>query len=156
MRQPGFQDKHSSQPYSLCPQWVSGKTALQQVLTAFYLAATLVVGAIVILFLSGQLAIRSGQLAIVGIPAPIILEFLQDQPARSAYLQGNGRALHDRLKALGVKEQIKAYYRPQIPDELDLDQYIHQLLYERTGYVGESYRVNPKGILVLRNSKSVQ
>jgi hypothetical protein len=80
----------------------------------------------------------------------VILTFLQDQPARTAYFQNDDQALHDRLDALGIEEQIKAYYRPQIPDEIKLDQYIHQVFYNRTGYVGNEYQVNEQGTLRLK------
>jgi hypothetical protein len=92
----------------------------------------------------------SGNLLIGGVPSSIILTFLQDQPSRDAYFRGDRQALHDRLSDLGIEEQIKAYYRPQIPDEVQLDLYIHQLLYNRTGYVGEAYRVTDQGTLILR------
>lgn len=92
----------------------------------------------------------SGQLLIGGVPSSVILTFLQDQPALTAYFQGDNQALHDRLNALGIEEQIKAYYRPQIPDEVKLDQYIHQVFYNRTGYVGKEYQVNEQGTLSLK------
>jgi hypothetical protein len=92
----------------------------------------------------------SGQLLIGGVPSSIILTFLQDQPALTAYFQNNDRALHDRLNELGIEDQIKAYYRPQIPDEAKLDQYIHQVFYNRTGYVGEDYEVSEQGTLTLK------
>ncbi|MCU0565465.1 MAG: hypothetical protein MUF49_02585 [Oculatellaceae cyanobacterium Prado106] len=104
-----------------------------------------IVGILTLLFFSGHLLIG-------GVPSSIVLEFLQDQPAWTAYWQGDRQALHDRLSELGVEEQIKAYYRPQIPDEVKLDQHIHQLLYLRTGYVGEAYRVTEQGLLVLKSS----
>jgi hypothetical protein len=90
----------------------------------------------------------SGNMVIGGVPSSIILTFLQDPPAREAYFQGNRKALHDRLSDLGIEAQIKAYYRPQIPDETQLDLYIHQLLYNRTGYVGEAYSVTDQGRLI--------
>lgn len=65
---------------------------------------------------------------------------------------GDNKQLHSRLEILGIEEEIKDYYRPQITDEVQLDQYIHQLLYDRTGYVGYNYRVNSQGILILRKS----
>ncbi len=92
----------------------------------------------------------SGQLLIGDVPSSVILTFLQDQPALTAYFQGNKQALHDRLNEIGIEEQIKAYYRPQIPDEVKLDQYIHQVFYNRTGYVGKQYRVNEQGTLTLK------
>ena len=93
----------------------------------------------------------SGQLLIGGVPSSVILTFLQDQPALTAYFQGNKQALHDRLNEIGIEEQIKAYYRPQIPDEVKLDQYIHQVFYNRTGYVGKQYQVNEQGTLTLKH-----
>jgi hypothetical protein len=98
----------------------------------------------------GLLWFGSGNMVIGGVPSSIIMTFLQDPPAREAYFQGNRKALHDRLSDLGIEEQIKAYYRPQIPDEAKLDLYIHQLLYNRTGYVGEAYYVTDQGKLILR------
>jgi len=92
----------------------------------------------------------SGQLLIGGVPSSIILTFLQDQPALTAYFEKDNQALHDRLNELGIEEQIKAYYRPQISDEVKLDQYIHQVFYNRTGYVGEEYKVNEQGTLILK------
>lgn len=92
----------------------------------------------------------SGQLLISGVPSSVILTFLQDKPALLAYFQHNNQALHDRLNELGVEEQIKDYYRPQIPDEAKLDQYIHQVFYDRTGYVGKDYQVNDQGTLILK------
>ena len=91
-----------------------------------------------------------GYVTLGGVPAPIIMKFLGDETAREAYFQGDRKKLHNRLNDMGVEEDIKAYYRPQIPDEAQLDQYIHQLFYERTGYVGDGYRVNSQGILVLK------
>jgi hypothetical protein len=92
----------------------------------------------------------SGNLLIGGVPSSIILTFLQDQPSRDAYFRGDRQALHDRLSDLGIEAQIKDYYRPQIPDEAQLDLYIHQLLYNRTGYVGEAYQVTDQGKLILK------
>jgi len=78
------------------------------------------------------------------------MQFLQDDVARSAYFSGNNVALHDRLGEMGIEEAMKDYYRPQIPDEVVLDQHIHQILYDRTDYVGEAYQVNGQGVLVLK------
>ena len=93
--------------------------------------------------------LTKGYLAIGGVPTPIIMSFLQDETARNAYFQGDGKKFHARLQEMGIEDKIKAYYRPQIPDEAKLDQYTHQILYDRTGYLGENYRVN-QGILVLK------
>jgi hypothetical protein len=116
----------------------------RQNITAFaYLAGVFVVGVVVILFVQGRLVIG-------GVPSGIIVEFLQDDLARSAYFSGNSTALHDRLDEMGIEEAMKDYYRPQISDEVVLDQHIHQILYDRTGYVGEAYQVNG-GVLVLKD-----
>jgi hypothetical protein len=92
----------------------------------------------------------SGRMLIGGVPSSVILTFLQDRPALNAYFQNDDQGLHDRLNELGVEEQIKDYYRPQIPDEAKLDQFIHQVFYNRTGYVGEAYEVSEQGRLRLK------
>jgi len=130
-----------SRRYSVSPDTNSGNTALK--------VATLLCLAL-ILFVSLGVLLTSRPLTIGGVPLPIIIDFLRDETARDAYFQRDRRVLHDRLQAMGVEEQIKAFYRPQIRDEAKLDQYIHQLLYDRTGYVGEAYRVNSQGTLVLK------
>ncbi|MBD1898598.1 hypothetical protein NDI44_21880 [Trichocoleus sp. DQ-A3] len=99
----------------------------------------------------GVLLLSSGRMTIGGVPLPILMSFLSDDAARNAYLAGEPAALHDRLEVMGIEEQIKEYYRPQISDEAKLDQHIHQILYDRTGYVGAQYEVNPEGVLVLKN-----
>jgi hypothetical protein len=97
----------------------------------------------------------SGQMLIGGVPSSVILTFLRDRPALNAYFQNDDQRLHDRLNELGVEEQIKAYYRPQISDEVKLDQFIHQVFYDRTGYVGEAYEVSEPGTLRLKGSKGL-
>ncbi len=90
------------------------------------------------------------RLTIADVPVSIVISFLQDETARNAYFMGDSTKLHDRLEQMGIEARIKDFYRPQIPDEAALDQYIHQLLYERTGYVGKGYRLNDQGVLVLK------
>ncbi|WP_404785784.1 hypothetical protein [Altericista sp. CCNU0014] len=84
-----------------------------------------------------------------GVPVRILVSFLEDAEARRAYFAGEKTALHARLKELGVEEQVKDFYRPQFQDEQALDLYIHQLLYENTGYVGAAYVVDAQGQLKL-------
>jgi hypothetical protein len=115
-----------------------------------------------ILFFFGQLVIRglqfsihSGQLLISGVPCSIIFTFLRDRVARRAYFRQDGKTLHDRLYDLGIEEQIKDFYRPQIFDEAELDRYIHQILYDRTGYIGRDYRANAQGLLVLKRDQAL-
>jgi hypothetical protein len=111
--------------------------------------ATLIFVSFLVCVWIGVILLTNG-LTIGGVPAPIIVSFIQDETARSAYFKGDSKKLHDRLQDMGVEEKIKAFYRPQIGDEVQLDQYIHQLLYNRTGHVGDAYKVNSQGILVLK------
>ncbi|MEL7227427.1 MAG: hypothetical protein AAGL17_21995 [Cyanobacteria bacterium J06576_12] len=83
-----------------------------------------------------------------GVPYRIINKFWNDKPARTAYFVGDRQGLHDRLQDLGVEEDIKAYYRDRFDSEYELDKYIHQIMFDRTGYVGEAYRVNGFGELI--------
>ena len=87
------------------------------------------------------------QVTFAGVPYRIVHKFWNDKPARDAYFVGDRQALHGRLKALEIEEDIKAYYREQFPDENELDQYIHQIMFDRTGYVGEAYGVDNFGDL---------
>lgn len=94
----------------------------------------------------------NGVVTLGGVPASIVGKFIQDSTALGAFFTGNKVKLHERLEKLGIEEDIKAYYRPYIRDEVQLDQYIHQLLYNWTGYVGNNYVVTPRGTLVLKGS----
>ena len=87
------------------------------------------------------------QVTFAGVPYRIINKFWNDTPARTAYFAGDRQALHDRLQTLGVEEDIKAYYRDRFSSEYELDKYIHQIMFDRTGYVGEAYQVNNFGEL---------
>ncbi|NCJ08358.1 hypothetical protein GS597_17965 [Synechococcales cyanobacterium C] len=87
------------------------------------------------------------------IPLPIVAKFALSPPAVKAFLKHDSQALHFYLQTLGIEEDIKAYYRPQIQDEQVLDQYIHQVFYELSGYVGRAYTVNAKGVLEPKYSR---
>jgi hypothetical protein len=87
-----------------------------------------------------------------GVPLNILLKFVADSTARRAYFSHNKEALHARLQEMGVEEAIKAYYRPTIQNEQELDRHIHQLMYDSTGYVGKAYTVNAQGLLVSRST----
>lgn len=91
---------------------------------------------------------------IAGVPVPLMIEAFKDETARNYFLIGNKRAFHDRLEQIGIKAEIKAFYRPKIHDEVKLDQYIHQIFYNDTGYVGDAYYVNSQGMLTLKNPVS--
>lgn len=118
----------------------SSRKASLLVATIIYLNLFLCAGVWVVLLTNGFLTIG-------GVPTPIIASFLQDETARNAYFQGDKEKLHARLQNMGIEDRIKAFYRPQIEDEAKLDQHIHQILYDRTGYVGQAYRVN-QGVLM--------
>lgn len=83
-----------------------------------------------------------------GVPYGIIHKFWNDPAARTAYFVGDSSGLHNRLRSLGIEADIKDYYRDRFATEHELDRYIHQIMYDRTGYVGEAYRVSPSGQLV--------
>ncbi|MFK8182951.1 MAG: hypothetical protein AB8B99_06210 [Phormidesmis sp.] len=87
------------------------------------------------------------QVTFGGVPYRIVETFWNDKTARDAYFSGETQALHDQLSALGVEEAIKAYYRDQFDNEHELDKHIHQIMFDRTGYVGEAYQVNNQGQL---------
>ena len=82
-----------------------------------------------------------------GVPYSVLSKVLQDRDARAALLAMNSKALHDRMNVMGVEYDIKKYYSKSIKDPVELDQHIHQIFYDRTGYVGENYVV-VKGELV--------
>jgi hypothetical protein len=105
-------------------------------------------GAISLVLVVIGLWLASPVLTYKGVPLNILFKFVADSTARKAYFSHNRQVLHDRLQALKVEEQIKDYYRPQIQNEQELDQYIHQLMYDNTGYVGKAYKVNAQGLLV--------
>ncbi|MEL7143224.1 MAG: hypothetical protein AAFY33_20815 [Cyanobacteria bacterium J06643_4] len=83
-----------------------------------------------------------------GVPYGIIHKFWHDPAARTAYFVGDSSGLHNRLRSLGIEADIKDYYRDRFATEHELDRHIHQIMYDRTGYVGEAYRVSPSGQLV--------
>lgn len=108
--------------------------------------------AIISLFLAGfgwiwLSLLTQGHFAVGGIPAQIAISLLQNETARKAYFDGDTKTLHAQMQEMGIEAKMKAYYRAQIEDETKLDQHIHQILYDRTGYLGAAYQVNSQGIL---------
>ena len=158
MPQQGLRSNYLSwSQYLRLPQRSSIKATLKRLARSFYRACIAVIESGLILLFCGRLLLRglqisliSGHLVISGVPFWIILNFLRDRTARRAYFRQNGKALHDRLWLMGIEEQIKDFYRPQFSDEANLDRYIHQILYDRTGYVGRDYQVNGEGVLSLK------
>ncbi|HEY9627885.1 MAG TPA: hypothetical protein V6C84_11335 [Coleofasciculaceae cyanobacterium] len=160
MRQLGLQSRTSRwRKYPCLPRRSSIKTALKLVVKTLRQIKALGAEGGLILFFSARFLIKnlnfsivSGQLVLSGVPLSIILAFLRDKTARKAYFRKDSSALHDRLCSMGIEERIKDFYRPQLQDELEVDRYIHQLLFERTGYLGKDYQVNSEGILILKKN----
>ena len=114
-------------------------------------------GLLLMLILGGGWVVsRSPSFTIRGVPLPILVKFFRDEPARSAFFRGDTQALHDRLNGLGVEAEMKAFYRAQFRDEGQLDQHVHQIFFDVTGYVGKAYRLNDQGRLVWKNSPTQQ
>ncbi|NET37971.1 MAG: hypothetical protein F6K19_39240 [Cyanothece sp. SIO1E1] len=121
-----------------------------RIATIAYLGILFVIGSWVTLLISGTITLG-------GVPFNVLMTFWQDEISRNAYFQGNSKLLHDRLDDLGVERAMKNYYRPRIPaDEVKLDQHIHQILYDRTGYVGVAYTVSSQGVLVPKDIGSLK
>lgn len=97
----------------------------------------------------------SGNLVLGGVPSSIIMKFLQDSVAVDAYFSRDGRLVHDRLQKLNVEKEIKDHYRDQISDPIELDRYVHQILYERTGYIGVDYQLSASGNLKLKDGTKI-
>lgn len=145
---------HRTAPMSrrkLHRQHVSTHPALKR---ASWWVAVLICFSVLLSVGIGVVLLTNERATIGGVPVSIIMDFLRDETARSAYFQGDRQKLHDRLEAMGVEEEIKAFYRPQIRNEARLDRYIHQLLYNRTGHVGDAYQVNSQGVLTLKEPAS--
>ena len=94
--------------------------------------------------------LTKGYVAIGGIPSPIILSFFQNDSARIAYFDGDEEKLHAQIQSMNLTEKLKPYYRPQFTKEAKLDLHTHQILYDRTGYVGKAYQVSKQGVLTLK------
>lgn len=94
----------------------------------------------------GSLFVRE-KITLGGVPYRVVQQFWNDQQARDAYFGGDRQALHDRLADLEVEESIKSYYSSRFNNEDELDLFIHQVMFDRTGYVGEAYQVNNYGEL---------
>ncbi|MBW4662926.1 MAG: hypothetical protein KME01_01780 [Chroococcus sp. CMT-3BRIN-NPC107] len=117
--------------------------------------ASIIIAIISCVFLGGlgwiwTTMLTKGYVAIGGVPSPIIISFLRNETARAAYFDGDNEKLHAQMQSMDLAEKLKPYYRPQFANEAQLDRYTHQILYDRTGYIGKAYQVNPQGILVVK------
>ena len=104
------------------------------------------VGTWVVLFTTGVVTLG-------GVPYTILLKVWQNPAARSALLGGEETELHNLMGSLGIEYDIKEYYRDRIKDPVKLDQHIHQILFDRTGYVGENYTVRGRTLVLKDPSK---
>ena len=118
-------------------RWIRG--SLLMVSMASIAGSTLWVA----LFMEGKITYR-------GVPYSVVRKFWKDDAAKTAYFSGDKQALHDRLALLGVEQDIKNYYRHRFESEYELDRHIHQIMFDRTGYVGEAYKVDRHGRLISR------
>ncbi|MEM6251380.1 MAG: hypothetical protein AAF821_00530 [Cyanobacteria bacterium P01_D01_bin.156] len=110
--------------------------------------ASMAIGTGVILFTTGVITLG-------GVPYSVLMKVWQDPDARSALLEGDATELHDLMGNLGIEYDIKNYYSDRIQDPVKLDQHIHQILFDRTGYVGENYTVQGR-TLILKEGKIEQ
>lgn len=104
----------------------------------------------------GLALVLTNVVTLAGLPFSLVAKLWQDPTARNAYFGGNDTALHDRIAEMGVETDLKAYYRGRISGEAALDQRVHQILYDRVGYLGESYQVNGQGQVVRQDAAQMQ
>lgn len=86
-----------------------------------------------------------------GIPYSVLAKVWADPGAKAALASGDPVEMHRQLSALGIEYDIKQYYRARISDPVELDQHIHQIFYDWSGYIGENYTVDGRGKLVLKD-----
>ncbi|MEM9266437.1 MAG: hypothetical protein AAGA46_13000 [Cyanobacteria bacterium P01_F01_bin.13] len=106
------------------------------------------VGAWVVLFTTGAITLG-------GVPYSVLMKVWDNPAARSALLAGKETELHDLMNNLGIEYDIKEYYRSRIQDPVKLDQHIHQILFDRTGYVGDAYTIKGR-TLVLKDPAKIE
>lgn len=119
------------------------------------IANAIVVGAVgtTLAFATWVVLFTTGVITLGGVPYTVLMKVWQDPSARSALLGGDATELHDVMGNLGIEYDIKVHYSKRIKDPVKLDQHIHQILFDRTGYVGENYVVQGR-TLVLRDGKA--
>lgn len=76
-----------------------------------------------------------------GVPYSVIMKVWKTPATRAALLRRDSYALHDLMDNMGIEYEIKKYHSKHIKDPVELDQHIHQILYNWTRYVGENYVV---------------
>ncbi len=110
------------------------------------MGTTMAIATWVVLFTTGAITLG-------GVPYSVLIKVWQNPAARSALLSGEATELHDLMDNLGIEYDIKVYYSNRIKDPVKLDQHIHQILFDRTGYVGANYVVRGR-TLVLKDGKA--
>ena len=120
------------------------------------LGKALIVGAVATIMFSGTWIIlfATDTITLGGVPYSVLMKVWQDPAARSALLGGDATELHDLMGSLGIEYDIKNYYRSRIDDPVELDQHIHQILFDRTGYIGENYTVRGRTLVLKDPSKA--
>ncbi len=83
-----------------------------------------------------------------GVPFSVFSLVLRTPATRNALFGLRATQLHDLMDNMGVEEEIKHYHSKHIQDPVELDQHIHQILYNWTRYVGENYVVGQGGKLI--------
>ncbi len=98
--------------------------------------------------------LTTGVITLGGVPYSVLMKVWQDPGARSALLSGKETQLHDLMNNLGIEYDIKEYYRSRIQDPVELDQHIHQIMFNRTGYVGDAYTVKGRTLVLKDPAKA--
>lgn len=146
MRIPIFQaSRQRNSRYPVRKRSLRPRTVLAATISSLFLAG---LGWIWLSLLS------EGHFAVGGIPTPIAIALWQNETARKAYFDGDNTTLHAQMQQMDIEAKMKAYYRSQFADEAQLDQHVHQILYDRTRYLGSTYQVNAQGIVVAKKSKA--
>lgn len=90
----------------------------------------------------------SGMVTLGGVPFSVVSRVLRTPATRSALFTFRAATLHNLMDDMGIEEEIKLYHSKHIQDPVELDQHIHQILYNWTRYVGENYVVGARGKLI--------
>ncbi|MEA5463647.1 hypothetical protein [Leptothoe sp. PORK10 BA2] len=104
---------------------------------------------------TGVVLFIAGTITLGGVPYSVVSKVWQNPEARNALMSGDETKLHDLMGGLGIEYEIKEHYRSRIQDPVELDQHIHQILFDRTGYVGEAYTVKGR-TLVLKDPAKLE
>lgn len=90
----------------------------------------------------------TGMVTLGGVPFSVVSRVLATPDTRRALFTFRATHLHDLMNDMGIEEEIKVYHSKHIEDPVELDQHIHQILYNWTRYVGANYVVGPRGKLI--------